>query len=251
MTSTRAQLQAEYEHALFKVLLHDAAEQEGRVLLEELEAADHSPTYAPSEFELKRFGKELDKRQRRQRQARWQKVAFSAVRTTAISLLAVTAVFVTAMTTVSAFRMRVMNLWMNVRPEYTSFQLRGVNVSQFHYSTLALNLSNDYVPTYVPEGYQIDSFTINNGLKRIVFESPRDKTFVVYTEMDAASNLVVDTENAARFEEISINGHSGTLVVKNNMVTIIWGIDERMFMLKAQTTVETAIRIAEGVKFVE
>ena len=251
MTSTRAKLQAEYEQALFKVLLHDAAEQEGRALLEELDDAGHSPAHAPSELELKRFGKALDKRQRRQRQAAWQKAALSAARTTAISLLAATAVFVTAMTTVSAFRVRVMNLWMSVQPEYTSFQLRRVDGSQFHHSTIALNLSNDYVPTYVPQGYEVNSFAVNDGLKRIVFENHRTKTFIVYTEMDAASNLVVDTENATRFLEISINGHAGTLVVKNNMVTVIWSIGERMFMLKTQTTVDTAIRMARGVKFVE
>jgi len=32
----------------------------------------------------------------------------------------------------------------------------------------------------------------SNGLKRIVFENPRDKTFVVYTEMDAASKRIAE-----------------------------------------------------------
>ncbi|GAB6173595.1 hypothetical protein JCM15765_30730 [Paradesulfitobacterium aromaticivorans] len=50
---------------------------------------------------------------------------------------------------------------------------------------------------------------------------------------------------------ISINGHEGTLVVKKSMVTIVWEMDNHMFTVQAQTSEDTAVKIAEGVKYVD
>ncbi|WP_006523780.1 DUF4367 domain-containing protein [Desulfoscipio gibsoniae] len=54
--------------------------------------------------------------------------------------------------------------------------------------------------------------------------------------------LISKTEN--------INGHEGTLVVKDSLVTIIWEMNNRMFMIRAQTEKDTAIKVAEGVKYI-
>ena len=116
---------------------------------------------------------------------------------------------------------------------------------------MSVNWTNAYVPTYIPEGYEVSSFSYNDGFKRIVFENASTQTFILYTEMDEASNLVVDTENADRFEEIILNGQSGTLVVKNSLITIVWEQGGRLFMIKTQTEVRTAIKMAEGVKFIK
>lgn len=43
---------------------------------------------------------------------------------------------------------------------------------------------------------------------------------ITYMELSEGNNPAVDTENASVFKPISINGHEGTLVVKNSMVTI-------------------------------
>ncbi len=67
---------------------------------------------------------------------------------------------------------------------------------------------------------------------------------------DEASAPVVDTEDADRFEAIRINGYEGTLMGKNNMVTIVWEMDALLFMVQVQTDVAVAVRIAEGVKYI-
>ena len=249
MASNRAKLRDEYEDALFKMLLHDVAEQEGMALLDELQTLDDPSDSKPSELALKRFSKQLDIELRKQSRAERKQVALTAVRTMVISLVAILTVFLTAMTTVSAFRTRVMNIWMDIRPEYTAFQLRGSDSTEG--GSMSVNWTNAYVPTYIPEGYEVSSFSYNDGFKRIVFENASTQTFILYTEMDEASNLVVDTENADRFEEIILNGQSGTLVVKNSLITIVWEQGGRLFMIKTQTEVRTAIKMAEGVKFIK
>ena len=249
MASNRDKLREEYEDALLKMLMHDAAEYEGKAFLEEMQSLEGSSDSKPSELALKRFSKQLDMELRKQRQTERKRIAFIALRTIAISLVAIFVVFFTAMTTVSAFRTRVLNIWMDIRPEYTAFQLRGGDSTEG--GSMIVNWINAYVPTYIPEGYEVSSFSYSEGFKRIVFENTPAQTFILYTELDEASNLVVDTENADRFEEISINGHIGTLVLKNNMVTIVWEQRGRMFMIQAQADVGTVIKMAEGVKFLK
>ena len=249
MASNRAKLRDEYEDALFKMLLHDVAEHQGKALLEEQQAIVDTPDSKPSELALKRFSKQLDTELRKQRKVARKQVALAAVRAMAICLVAVLTVFLTAMTTVSAFRTRVMNIWMDIRPEYTAFQLRSGDSTEG--GSMVVNWSNAYVPTYIPEGYEVGSFSFNEGLKRIVLEDASSQTFILYTELDEASNLVVDTENADRFEEISLNGQTGTLVVKNNLITIVWEQEGRLFMIQAQADEGTAVKMAEGVKLIK
>lgn len=249
MTSNRDKLREEYEDALFKMLMHDAAEHEGKAQLDELQSMDQSSDSKPSELALKRFSKQLDIELRKKRRAERKQRALVAIRTLAISLVAVLVVFFTAMTTVSAFRTRLMNLWVDIRPEYTAFQLRGSDSTEG--GSMVVNWSNVYAPTYIPKGYEVSSFSFNEGLKRIVFENASTQTFILYTESDEYNNLAVDTENADRFEEISINGNNGMLVVKDSLVTIVWEQGGRLFMIKTQNDVDTAIRMAEGVKFIK
>jgi hypothetical protein len=249
MTSNRDKLREEYEDALFKMLMHDAAEHEGKAHLDELQSMEDSSDLKPSELALKRISKQLNSELRKQRRAERRQLALAAMRTMAISLVAVLAVFFTAMTTVSAFRTRVMNIWVDIRPEYTVFQLRGSDSTEG--GSMVVNWSNVYAPTYIPKGYEVSSFSFNEGFKRIVFENASTQTFILFTESDEYNNLVVDTENADRLEDISIKGQSGTLVVKDNLVTLVWEQGGRLFMIKSQSDVETAIKMAEGVKFLK
>ena len=61
----------------------------------------------------------------------------------------------------------------------------------------------------------------------------------------------MDTENASAFEAVSINGHEGALVVKNSLVTIIWAMEDRMFMIRGEIEKDMVIKMAEGVKYLD
>ncbi|KAF0195413.1 MAG: hypothetical protein FD169_1382 [Bacillota bacterium] len=69
--------------------------------------------------------------------------------------------------------------------------------------------------------------------------------------MDESDNPVVDTEDASRFEPILINGKDGMLVMKHDVVTIVWEMDSLLFVLQARTSMDMAIRIAEGVRYIK
>lgn len=50
---------------------------------------------------------------------------------------------------------------------------------------------------------------------------------------------------------MDINGASGVLIASEELVTIVWSADERLFLIQAQTDRDTALAVAKGVKYVE
>jgi hypothetical protein len=230
--------------------MHELAEHEGELYLKESKALRDSREAGPSPEALEKFSKRLDAELKKQRAKTRQLYFPKAMNVAAVAMLAVIIVFFAAMTTVQAFRTRVMNLWLDVRPEYTSFRLRGS--TDANDSSIVVNWTNAYVPTYIPEGFIVSTWSYSKAYKRITFENSQDRTsFTLYLELDESDNPVIDTEDASRFEPILINGKDGMLVVKNDVVTIVWEMDSLLFVLQARTSVDMAIRIAEGVRYIK
>jgi len=153
--------------------------------------------------------------------------------------------------TVQAFRIDVLNFLISIEPKYTSFQLND-NESAASSKSLVVNWTNAYVPTYIPKGYEVDSISYSDSLKKLALNNKQDETlFIVYSEYDSSNNVEIDTENASLVKTVKINGHHGTLVVKNSIVTVAWEIDNHMFTVQTQVGVDETIKIAENVKFIK
>lgn len=240
------EVRRDYENALLRLVMHNVAEREGRKFLEENRAM--GPPETPSEATLSNFEALLSTRLRRQQFLTRRQSRLAAVRKMAAAMLIGTVVFVTAMTTVQAFRVRVMNLWLDIRPEYTTFKLKEKNTGP-PYDDFTVNWINAYVPTFIPEGYTVSSMSIGALHGEIIYES--DASLITYSELNESVSPTLDTENADHIETVNINGNSGMLIVKNEWTTVIWAIDESIFRLRTQTDIETAIKVARGVKYVK
>lgn len=241
------QVREDYENALFRLVMHNVAEQEGRKFLEENRAM--GPPETPSEATLSNFEALLSTRLRRQQLLIRRLSRLATVRKMAAAMFIGIVVFVTAMTTVQAFRVRVMNLWLDIRPEYTTFKLKEKNTGSPYDDDFTVNWINAYVPTVIPEGYTVSSMSIGALHREIIYES--NASLITYSELNESVSPTLDTENADHIETVNINGNSGILIVKNEWTTVIWAIDESIFRLRTQTDIETAIKVARGVKYVK
>ncbi len=148
-----------------------------------------------------------------------------------------------------AVRVRVLNFLMDIQQEYTSFQLKDSSSGPEGASAI-IDWHQAYVPTYIPDGYEISATSQNENYKKIEFTNPQG-SLITYMELSAGHKPAVDTENASVFEAVIINGHEGTLVVKNSMATIIWSMHDRMFIIRGQMEKDTAVKMAEGVKYID
>lgn len=271
----RKKLYEEYEDSLFKLIMHDAAEKEGKLFLEEKEKLKNNLESLPSRETLKRFNQQLDAHFKKSKAYAKRQSMLKALNRIAVAMLAVIVMFFTAVGTVQAVRVRVLNFLIDIQPQYTSFQLKDSGGGS-EGGNLVVNWTNTYVPTYIPDGYKVSNITSSESYKRIIFENQQDKeALIVYTESSGtsspgvntedasrpqntsagerrrASSPGVDTEDAYEFETVSINGHKGTLMVKDSMVKIVWQIDSRILMVQTRTGKDTAMKIAEGVIYVK
>ncbi len=148
-----------------------------------------------------------------------------------------------------AVRVKVLNFFMDIHQKYTSFQLTDSNIASNNEKPI-VNWSKAYVPTYIPNEYEVVKTSYSEHVKKIVLKNEQGAT-IIFTVLNKASKPGVDTENASILKQININGHKGTLVVKNFIVTIVWSVDDNLFILQAETSEDTAIKIAHGVKYKE
>lgn len=250
----RRRLYEDYEESLFKLLLHDAAEKEGKLLLVEKDKLDNDPEAVPAAQVLQRFTRQLNVHLKKNKALAARRRILKILNRSAVAMLVLVVILGTTVASVEALRVRVLNLWLDIQPEYTSFQLTesGSNPAKGSADNTSppVNWTKAYVPTYIPEGYTVNRITNREFYKNICFQNEQGQ-FIIYSELGEGSNAAVDTENAEVMKTVAINGQQGTLIEKNATVTIVWAMDNRMFIIQTQNDQETARKIAEGVKYVE
>ena len=247
MQKIKMNVYRDYEDALFRATVYRAAEAEGERYAGEMNAEVETRKFEQSR---ERFRKLLDEKLREKTRGDKYPRVYRRFRKGAVLLAAVVVVFAVAMLTVGAFRNQVFNLMLGVREEYTSFQLQEQEGSGGRY---VVDWENAYVPTVIPDGYEIGDVYLTNDIKYIVFHSIQDEgRTITYTEYaDDAWNIQLDTESASFVETVAINGNQGTLTEKDGVVKLVWVLDGHMFELTGRADREDILQIAESVKFHE
>ena len=245
----RKKLYEEYEDSLFKLIMHDSAEKEGRLLLEEKEKLAKDPAFSPSEAAVQKFSRQLDAQLKKSQAYAGKRRIWQVLNRAAVAMLIMLVVLGSTVVTVEAMRVKVLNFLMDVQQEYTSFQLKDSG-SDSEGGGATVDWHQAYIPTYIPAGFEVSAVSDGKLLKTIEFKSPQG-SLVTYTELSEGTKPALDTENASLFETVSINGHEGALVVKNSLVTVIWAMHDRMFMIRGDIEKDMAIKMAEGVKYLD
>ena len=247
---TREKLYEEYENSLLRLVMYNAAEKEGKLFLEEKAALRNDSSNEPSSEAIEKLARKFTI-YRKKNNAQKRKHIFGGIANKAAIFFLVLIVALSVMTvSVQAFRAKVMNFLIDVQPQYTSFQIKD-SKSGSNGEKLTVNWTNTYLPTYIPAGYAVDSLTDTEPLKEITYRNQKNKTSLIdFSESDSSNNVEIDTENASLLKTMFVNGHKGTLVVKNAQTTVAWEMDRHIFVICTEESVEETLKIAERVKFV-
>ncbi len=153
------------------------------------------------------------------------------------------------LTSVDAFRVKVLNFIINVQKEYTSISLKEKDPDVSQKDTLK-EWSGAYLPSYVPEGFQISKMN-SLLLAKIVHYSNEDGQVIVFQQYKGeSSDMRIDTENA-EVEKISINGIEGLYVKKGKNSTIVWYNDHFTFSLMSDLDENELVKMAQSTVIVE
>lgn len=246
----RKKLYEEYEDSLLRLLMHEAAEQEGMGYLEEMERLKADPEYLPSQEAFQKFSKELNKELKKAKASLRRERVLGFLNRAAVAVVIMVVLLFATVSNVQAIKSKVLNMFINIQSDRTSFQLKDRDSSSKE-STPVVNWTNAYVPTYIPEGYEISKSVESSFLKTIEFSNQQNMV-ICYNEYIEKSSAALDTENANNSKIVDINGIKGGITIKNDFITIVWEMNGRMFMIESPISEEsTALEIARSVKYIE
>lgn len=236
-------LNAEYEDALFRIIMSEVAKREGRLIYEEYLKNEGQKNLIPKN-NLDTFTSLLDLKLKTAK--RNSRNSPKLLCKTAVAVIVVIIMCSVLTFSVEAFRLKFLNLLISIEPRYTSIQISDSDGSN---GGLIVDWKNAYVPTYVPEGFKVERVSSSSTVKLLYFIKEDDKSTITYTECGSTYGIAIDTEGASLIEEIEINAHKGTLSVKGSTATVAWILDDRLFSIQGQADTDEIIKMAESVKF--
>ena len=174
---------------------------------------------------------------------RAKKKQYSGRRVGKILLIAAALLIVSIGSAFATMRMvqaGILQLKMEQYPTYSTFEL----VPTAEAVEVPAGWEGDFYPTYIPEGYQIESIFGDS----VGYIDSKGKILTIY-ETTQDTRTYLDTEDAV-ISYGRINGYNATLIEKGVWVTVLWSNSKSYFMVDMQGEKDTAIRIAESFVFV-
>ena len=244
-------LMEEYEEALIKLAMASYAEHEGKLLMEENEELKKDPSYQPTIEAKRKFKRVIDQYYYKQKVKNILHISYRSLNKTAMIFLVLILLLSTSVLTVQAIRIKALNLLISMEDRYTAIRLgdRGNGVED----NMHIDWHNAYMPTNIPEGYIISNLTNNKNLKSIEYTS-KNGGIILFQQINENGSKNVDTENAEKIENVTVQGKEGLLVIKDGLITVIWNNDLYVFLLSARTEElrnDDVLKIAESVIWVK
>ncbi len=140
----------------------------------------------------------------------------------------------------SSVRIMIMEFIMNIEEEYTEFGFKESG----EYIDIPFEWEGYYYPTHIPDGFTVSHIAPMN----VTYMSNTGK-LLEFDDMADGTRGTIDTENAS-IEFITINGHNAMLVQKEQWVSILWSVDNRILLIGYTGETNEAIRIAESVRMI-
>jgi len=234
-----------YEDSLWQVIMFNYAKHDGKKLSEENEALKTDPQAQPSDAERKKYHKLLDKELRKNKIRSFTKMSKKILSRAAVFVFVLIIGFAIMFTTVSAFRVQVLNFLISFEDEYVGIKLGDNDNSD----AITLNWHDVYLPSYIPDGYQINQIA-NMDIAKTIDYINAEGNFIKYMEC-SSSGPNIDTENAEIIKMIMINEAEGIFVLKKGIATISWTHDNRLFVISTQLDEEETMKIAKNVIYIK
>jgi len=238
-------LKEEYEEIRIKMIMSRFAELEGKMFMKENEELSKEPFYHPSENARRKFINRL--RFRLPIYHMKKALRFSYPRLVAVLIFLVVAIF-TASLTVDAVRIKVLNLFIQIKEEYADIRM-GQDPQQSEDQNVPLNGDN-VMPTEIPSGYHLTATTDFQNMRIVQYENER-KENILFQSNNENSSMSVDTEDADEVTHMIIQGETGLVIRKQGRTSVVWRKGNQLLSIigsSSNLSKEALIKMAESVQ---
>lgn len=226
----REKLQEAYEDALFALLMEDVIEEEGQRLTEKSEQLKRSPAAAvPDELNqrcMKTIHRAYGQRYRKENSMRMGRSFASVFSKVAAVAVICMLLFSVAYAVSPDIRVATLNLLIKVSDVDTLLSVESNSGTQASYDTseAAQAVYNQFgyrIPELPEEFSQVEKM-IATTTAMLKYKTPSGNSVKFSFTKTRGGNYSVDTENAQRVENISVNGYDGLLIAKDDWIQIVW-----------------------------
>ena len=242
-------LRDDYEDSLFRYLMAGYAQDLGAELQEENNALRSAGEFDPSPESVRRFDRALNSAFRKRAIVDTVKKAYRSMNKAAVFIVAFVLLSATTVLAVENLRHGMLNFLLGFEQEYTSLRLDPDKGNNIIGDNIYVSWTGGYVPSYIPEGYEIANIALTEGVKSILFRNS-EGMFISYSEYSEDTITNLDTEDA-KTSYVKVNNYDAMLVEKDGVTSIAWSDGHRMFVIISMLESSELIEVANNVILVE
>jgi len=195
----------EYNERLLKNVLQDVREEQDAELMKEIEEAKNNPMFANKENEAEEFAEKHTKKPKKKK----GKTIFKAAAIVIVSAVLLSFVPFNA----RGQRFSVAEIIINfVNSEFLAFDSNEED-------SLLLSYEGEYIPSYIPDGYSVESVINGLNVYEIVFS--KGNNVILFKEQVIDFKTNVDYSDAVNLQEIEILGYKGMSFLKDGVYHIV------------------------------
>lgn len=224
------------QEEMFDLMLRDAFREDLQNDEPELSAREEPPVSFSPEFEGK-----MAKLIRKSRRAEWWQRNRGRVQRTAAMFAVVIMIGGLLVTKVDAFRVPFLELVYTVRDEFTEIDVKKPN-----HNNHAEGAFDDCLPTYVPDGYYLDSMEEYEDFFEYTYTNGEEGYYSV-SFYESAQDSAVDTEDAVATKKI-IKGFPGFVSEKDGRTIFLWYPNTHQYVIAGTLSVEEILRMIDSIE---
>ncbi|MBQ8209581.1 MAG: DUF4367 domain-containing protein [Clostridia bacterium] len=221
----------EYNERTLKNVLQDIREENDIELQKEIEAAANDPLYMNKDGEAEQFAKKYSKEGTNKKPFR----LFSKVAAVLLILAIGSAVIPV---NVEGRRGTIAELIINfVNDEFFAVDNEDP----------LLAFEGEYVPTWIPDGYEVESITNEEDRKEVVFHNSNGN-ILSYMELSPDYKINIDSTNTKNMENIEINGFNAVCIEEDVLRKIMISTDNSVLYIASDDTEINLIYFAKKIE---
>ena len=186
----------------------------------------------------------LQERKKRKTKAIIQKVRMALPKMIEIAAIVVIVIGIAvpvAIANVSSIRMKVMELLLTFEEDHVEAELRENDDAHFY---VPAEWHGDYFPSYLPEGFE---FTYLSSTGSFFSMKNSEGKEIYFQELSENGSGNYDTTDAV-LSYVELHNKQALLIEKNDVSTVFWEMDNRLFYVVTTISKDETIKIAESVE---
>lgn len=224
------------QEEMFDLMLRDAFREDLQNDEPELLAKGGNPVSFSPEFERK-----MSTLIHKARRAEWWQRNRSRVQRTAAMFAVVIMVGGLLVTKVDAFRVPFLELVYTVREEFTEINVREPGSAHHMAGSF-----DDYLPTYVPDGFYLDSMEEYEDFCEYAYTDGGEDYYSV-SFFESVQSSAVDTENAVVTKK-TVKGFPGFVSEKDGRTIFLWYPNAHQYIIIGTLSMEEILRMIDSIE---